>query len=77
VPQEIHSTPVSPALRVLPGGLSHAIGSDRQRPFAIVIIGGLVSSTLATMLLLPTLYKLAESWFGAGWRARHPISEDD
>ena len=29
-----------------------------------MIIGGLVSSTLLTMLLLPTLYKLAETWFG-------------
>jgi cobalt-zinc-cadmium resistance protein CzcA len=64
------------SLGLLPAALSHAIGSDTQRPFAIVIIGGLVSSTLLTMLLLPTLYKLAESWFGAGWRARHPISED-
>jgi heavy metal efflux system protein len=65
------------SLGLLPAALSHAIGSDTQRPFAIVIIGGLVSSTLLTMLLLPTLYKLAESWFGAGWRARHVRVEDD
>ena len=52
------------SLGLLPAALSHAIGSDTQRPFAIVIIGGLVSSTLLTMLLLPTLYKLAETWFG-------------
>jgi cobalt-zinc-cadmium resistance protein CzcA len=54
------------SLGLLPAATSHAIGSDTQRPFAIVIIGGLVSSTLLTMLLLPTLYKLADSWFGAG-----------
>ncbi len=65
------------SLGLLPAALSHAIGSDTQRPFAIVIIGGLVSSTLLTMLLLPTLYKLAESWFGAGWRARHLRIDDD
>ena len=54
------------SLGLLPAAMSHAIGSDTQRPFAIVIIGGLISSTLLTMLLLPTLYKLADNWFGAG-----------
>jgi cobalt-zinc-cadmium resistance protein CzcA len=57
------------SLGLLPAALSHAIGSDTQRPFAIVIIGGLISSTLLTMLLLPTLYELADRWFGTG-RAR-------
>lgn len=52
------------SLGLLPAALSHAIGSDTQRPFAIVIIGGLVSSTLLTMLLLPTLYELFDRWFG-------------
>jgi len=65
------------SLGLLPAALSHAIGSDTQRPFAIVIIGGLVSSTLLTMLLLPTLYKLAESWFGAGWHSRHLRVDED
>ncbi len=58
------------SLGLLPASLSHAIGSDTQRPFAIVIIGGLVSSTLLTMLLLPTLYELFERWFGTGRRQR-------
>ncbi len=49
------------SLGLLPAAMSHAIGSDTQRPFAIVIIGGLISSTLLTMLLLPTLYELARS----------------
>ncbi len=53
------------SLGLLPAAMSHAIGSDTQRPFAIVIIGGLVSSTLLTMLLLPTLYEMIESLFGA------------
>ena len=48
------------SLGLLPAALSHAIGSDTQRPFAIVIIGGLVSSTILTMLLLPTLYLLVD-----------------
>jgi cobalt-zinc-cadmium resistance protein CzcA len=50
------------SLGLLPAALSHAIGSDTQRPFAIVIIGGLISSTLLTMLLLPTLYELVDRW---------------
>jgi len=58
------------SLGLLPAAMSHAIGSDTQRPFAIVIIGGLISSTLLTMMLLPALYKLADGWFGAGRRAR-------
>jgi cobalt-zinc-cadmium resistance protein CzcA len=52
------------SLGLLPAALSHDIGSDTQRPFAIVIIGGLISSTLLTMMLLPTLYELFERWFG-------------
>jgi len=52
------------SLGLLPAAMSHAIGSDTQRPFAIVIIGGLMSSTLLTMLLLPTLYELFDRWFG-------------
>lgn len=54
------------SLGLLPAALSHAIGSDTQRPFAIVIIGGLISSTLLTLLLLPTLYELFDKWFGTG-----------
>ncbi|HWH68057.1 MAG TPA: efflux RND transporter permease subunit, partial [Candidatus Sulfotelmatobacter sp.] len=43
-------------LGLLPMALSHGIGSETQRPLAIVIIGGLVSATLLTLLVLPTLY---------------------
>src|SRR5882724_4890953 len=60
------------SLGLLPAAMSHAIGSDTQRPFAIVIIGGLVSSTLLTLLILPTLYELADRWFGSGRAARVP-----
>jgi cobalt-zinc-cadmium resistance protein CzcA len=58
------------SLGLLPAAMSHAIGSDTQRPFAIVIIGGLISSTLLTLLLLPTLYELFDDWFGSGWQKR-------
>jgi cobalt-zinc-cadmium resistance protein CzcA len=36
--------------------MSHAIGSDSQRPFAIVIVGGLISDLVMSIFLLPTLY---------------------
>jgi cobalt-zinc-cadmium resistance protein CzcA len=64
------------SLGLLPAALSHSIGSDTQRPFAIVIIGGLISSTLLTMLLLPTFYKLAEGWFSGRRRRRMRLSEE-
>ena len=43
-----------------------------MRPFAIVIVGGLLPATLLTMFLLPTTYELVDRWFGSGWRQRHP-----
>jgi len=46
-------------LGLLPAALSHGIGSDSQRPFAIVIVGGLISTLMISSFLLPTLY----TWF--------------
>jgi heavy metal efflux system protein len=43
-------------LGLLPAALSHAIGSDSQRPFAIVIVGGLIAALVMSVFLLPTLY---------------------
>jgi heavy metal efflux system protein len=43
-------------LGLLPAALSHGIGSDSQRPFAIVIVGGLIGALLLSIFLLPTLY---------------------
>jgi len=47
-------------LGLLPAATSHGIGSDSQRPFAIVIVGGLMSGLMMSIFLLPTLYV----WFG-------------
>ena len=47
-------------LGLLPMALSHSIGSEVQKPLAVVIIGGLVSATLLTLIVLPTLYFLLE-----------------
>lgn len=43
-------------LGLLPAALSHDIGSDSQRPFAIVIVGGLISDLFLSIFLLPTFY---------------------
>jgi len=43
-------------LGLLPAAMSHDIGSDSQRPFAIVIVGGLIVELFVSLLLLPTLY---------------------
>jgi cobalt-zinc-cadmium resistance protein CzcA len=57
-------------LGLLPAALSRGIGSDSQRPFAIVIVGGLVGALLLSIFLLPTLYV----WF-AGDRDKLPDPE--
>jgi cobalt-zinc-cadmium resistance protein CzcA len=43
-------------LGLLPAAVSRAIGSDSQRPFAIVIVGGLISALIMSIFLLPTVY---------------------
>ncbi len=43
-------------LGLLPAAMSHAIGSDSQSPFAIVIVGGLLANLVIGVFLLPTLY---------------------
>ena len=48
-------------LGLLPMALSRDIGSETQRPLAIVIIGGLITATMLTLVVLPALYV---SWFG-------------
>jgi cobalt-zinc-cadmium resistance protein CzcA len=60
-------------LGLLPAALSHGIGSDSQRPFAIVIVGGLISDLVMSIILLPTLYV----WFArTGDQLPVPESEE-
>ncbi len=47
-------------LGLLPMALSHGIGSETQKPLAVVIIGGLISATILTLIVLPTLYLVFE-----------------
>ena len=41
---------------LIPAAMSRAIGSDSQRPFAIVIVGGLIAALAMSIIILPTLY---------------------
>jgi len=53
--RSIVMTALMAGLGLLPAALSHGIGSETQRPFAVVIVGGIVSATFFTLLLLPVL----------------------
>ncbi|HWW83117.1 MAG TPA: efflux RND transporter permease subunit, partial [Vicinamibacterales bacterium] len=44
------------SLGLVPAATSHGIGSDSQRPFAIVIVGGLMAVLLMSVFLLPCVY---------------------
>jgi len=52
----IMMTTLVATLGLLPAAMSHGIGSDSQRPFAIVIVGGLMVGMVINVFLLPTLY---------------------
>ena len=60
------------ALGMLPAALAKGLGSDVQRPLATVVIGGLVSATLLTLILLPALYYLIERRAAAAALRRPP-----
>ena len=64
-------------LGLLPMALSHAIGAETQRPLAMVVIGGLVSATLLTLLVLPTLYAWAARNDPVGGLPREEAEFDD
>jgi len=53
-------------LGLLPMALSTAIGSETQKPLAVVVIGGLVSATILTLIVLPTLYVIFERRYHHG-----------
>jgi cobalt-zinc-cadmium resistance protein CzcA len=43
---------------LLPAAVSHGIGSETQKPLAVVVIGGLITATILTLLILPAIYSL-------------------
>jgi cobalt-zinc-cadmium resistance protein CzcA len=50
------------SLGFIPMAISTGAGAEVQRPLATVVIGGLLTSTLLTLLVLPSLYKWIEEW---------------
>lgn len=50
------------SLGFIPMAISHGAGAEVQRPLATVVIGGLITSTLLTLLVLPSLYQWIEHW---------------
>jgi len=59
------------SLGFVPMALAHGAGSEVQKPLATVVIGGLISSTLLTLFVLPTLYVRFTSFDVRGLTARH------
>jgi cobalt-zinc-cadmium resistance protein CzcA len=57
-------TAMMATLGLLPAALSHGIGSETQKPLAIVVIGGLVSATILTLLIFPLIFQIAYSHKG-------------
>jgi cobalt-zinc-cadmium resistance protein CzcA len=57
------------SLGFLPMALSTGVGAEVQRPLATVVIGGVISSTLLTLLVLPVLYDMFGLMFSSGGRA--------
>jgi cobalt-zinc-cadmium resistance protein CzcA len=64
------------ALGLTPAMLATGLGSDVQRPLATVVVGGLVTATILTLVLLPSLYYLMER-FAAARQARTAIVQGD
>ena len=54
----IMMTALVAALGLLPAAFSHGVGSDSQRPFALVIVGGLISRLLISVFSMPALYRI-------------------
>lgn len=63
-------TALMAGLGLLPAALSHGIGAETQRPFAVVIVGGIVSATIATLLLLPLV---AARWLRTNETIAQPV----
>ena len=54
----IMMTAIVAALGLLPAAMAHGVGTDSQRPFAMVIVGGMISELFISILLMPVLYAL-------------------
>lgn len=69
-------TALMAGLGLLPAALSHGIGSETQRPFACVIVGGIVSGTIFTLLILPAALALFADFYDQPDNAEDVMSFD-
>jgi cobalt-zinc-cadmium resistance protein CzcA len=58
------------ALGFVPMAISHGAGAEVQRPLASVVIGGIITATLLTLIVLPVVYEMIEDRFHATARRR-------
>ncbi len=60
------------SLGFIPMAISSGAGAEIQRPLATVVIGGVVTSTLLTLIVLPTIYELIEAWMRRRAKGQRP-----
>ena len=65
-------TALMAGLGLMPAALSNGIGSETQKPLAVVVISGLISATLLTLLVLPAIYKLFNQRKFRHYKANQP-----
>jgi cobalt-zinc-cadmium resistance protein CzcA len=52
-------TALMAAIGLIPAAISTGIGSETQKPLAIVVIGGLITATILTLLIFPLIFEIA------------------
>ncbi|HEY6401294.1 MAG TPA: CusA/CzcA family heavy metal efflux RND transporter [Blastocatellia bacterium] len=65
-------TALAAAIGLLPAAVATGIGSETQRPLARVVVGGMISSAVVILLLLPAIYLLAHQWMEQRRHAPEP-----
>ena len=68
------ATAITDAAGFIPMAISTGVGAEVQRPLATVVIGGVITSTILTLFVLPVLYLTVAQWRGHGGRGRKAIS---
>jgi cobalt-zinc-cadmium resistance protein CzcA len=67
------------ALGLIPAAMSKAIGSESQRPIAVVIVGGTVSAAVLTLFVMPVMYRVLmpvmRRWGGLGAPDEPPAAQ--
>jgi HAE1 family hydrophobic/amphiphilic exporter-1 len=64
-------TSLTVILALLPAALGFGAGAETNGPLSVAVIGGMITSTLLTLVVVPAVYSLVERGFER-WRQRHP-----